>query len=155
MMYMPRALSATADARNALARLTHVFHSELMTGVPFEINPNQELALEVEDAIFEWETAATEDDTKYKGTSTPGSAPAEPFRVQKINLAVPRGTLAAIVGPVGCGKSSLLQGLVGEMRIVQGRVSFGGKVAYCPQTAWIQNATLVRVLTPPQYQDNC
>lgn len=34
-------------------------------------------------------------------------------------------------------------GLIGEMRKVGGRVSFGGRVAYCAQTAWIQNATLV------------
>jgi ATP-binding cassette, subfamily C (CFTR/MRP), member 1 len=34
-------------------------------------------------------------------------------------------------------------GLIGEMRKVQGHVSFGGRVAYCAQTAWIQNATLV------------
>ncbi|KAI6165738.1 ABC protein [Pisolithus thermaeus] len=64
------------------------------------------------------------------------------FKVQGINLAIPRGCLAAIVGPVGSGKSSLLQGIVGEMRKVSGHVSVGGKVAYCSQTAWIQNATL-------------
>lgn len=40
-------------------------------------------------------------------------------------------------------QSSLLLGLIGEMRKLQGHVSFGGRVAYCAQTAWIQNATLV------------
>lgn len=39
-------------------------------------------------------------------------------------------------------QSSLLQGIIGEMRRVRGRISFGGRVAYCPQTAWVQNATL-------------
>ena len=29
------------------------------------------------------------------------------------------------------------------MRKVSGSVTFGGRVAYCSQTAWIQNATLV------------
>lgn len=38
-------------------------------------------------------------------------------------------------------------GLVGEMRKVSGRVSFGGQVAYCAQTAWIQNATLRENIT--------
>ena len=38
-------------------------------------------------------------------------------------------------------------GLIGEMRKVSGRVSFGGRVALCAQTAWIQNATLVSGLT--------
>lgn len=37
-------------------------------------------------------------------------------------------------------------GLIGEMRKVGGRVSFGGRVAYCAQTAWIQNATLVSLV---------
>lgn len=40
----------------------------------------------------------------------------------------------------------MLQGLIGEMRKVKGEVSIGGRVAYCPQTAWIQNATLVSCL---------
>ncbi|KIK99142.1 hypothetical protein PAXRUDRAFT_132675 [Paxillus rubicundulus Ve08.2h10] len=64
------------------------------------------------------------------------------FQVRDVTLTIPRGQLAAIVGPVGSGKSSLLQGIIGEMRRVSGHVSLGGRVAYCPQTTWIQNATL-------------
>lgn len=60
------------------------------------------------------------------------------FQVKDVNLTIPRGSLTAIVGPVGSGKSSLLQGLIGEMRRIEGSVSFGGSVAYCPQSAWIQ-----------------
>ena len=60
------------------------------------------------------------------------------------SMHVQRGTLVAVVGRVGSGKSSLLSGLIGEMRKVSGSVTFGGRVAYCSQTAWIQNATLVR-----------
>ncbi|CAG8856864.1 3522_t:CDS:2, partial [Gigaspora margarita] len=40
------------------------------------------------------------------------------------------------------GKSSLLSALVGEMKRIKGEISLGGKVGYCPQAAWIQNATL-------------
>jgi hypothetical protein len=29
------------------------------------------------------------------------------------------------------------------MRKLEGKVTFGGSIGYCPQTAWIQNATLV------------
>ncbi|RIB06329.1 hypothetical protein C2G38_2217420 [Gigaspora rosea] len=36
--------------------------------------------------------------------------------------------------------------LVGEMRKIKGKVLFGGNVVYCPQTAWIQNATLRAIL---------
>ena len=36
-----------------------------------------------------------------------------PFQLDEVNLTVPRGQLLAIVGAVGSGKSSLLQGLIG------------------------------------------
>ncbi|KAF0540793.1 ABC transporter [Gigaspora margarita] len=62
--------------------------------------------------------------------------------LRKINISIPRGKLIAIVGPVGSGKSSLLSALIGEMKRIKGEVIFGGNVGYCPQTAWIQNATL-------------
>jgi ABC-type multidrug transport system fused ATPase/permease subunit len=60
------------------------------------------------------------------------------FKIKKTNLKIPRGQVIAIVGPVGAGKSSLLQGLIGEMRKESGSVKFGGSVSYCPQNAWIQ-----------------
>ena len=67
------------------------------------------------------------------------------FKMKKTSLKIPKGQVVAIVGPVGSGKSSLLQGLIGEMRKESGSVKFGGSVSYCPQNAWIQ----VRVFQPP------
>ncbi|XP_077406386.1 ATP-binding cassette sub-family C member 3 isoform X2 [Vanacampus margaritifer] len=59
-----------------------------------------------------------------------------------INVLVPQGSLLAVVGHVGCGKSSLISALLGEMEKLEGEVSIRGSVAYVPQQAWIQNATL-------------
>uniref|UniRef100_A0A8C7JPC1 Multidrug resistance-associated protein 1 n=1 Tax=Oncorhynchus kisutch TaxID=8019 RepID=A0A8C7JPC1_ONCKI len=55
---------------------------------------------------------------------------------------IPDGSLVAVVGHVGSGKSSLLSALLGEMEKLEGSVSVKGSVAYVPQQAWIQNATL-------------
>ena len=63
-------------------------------------------------------------------------------KLSNINFEVNRGEFVAIVGPVGAGKSSLLNALVGEMKKDSGSISFGGKIAYCPQSAWIQNASV-------------
>ncbi|XP_056198345.1 ATP-binding cassette sub-family C member 3 isoform X1 [Falco biarmicus] len=62
--------------------------------------------------------------------------------LKDINLLVPSGALVAIVGHVGCGKSSLVSALLGELEKLEGEVAVKGSVAYVPQQAWIQNATL-------------
>ncbi|OAX34172.1 hypothetical protein K503DRAFT_699205, partial [Rhizopogon vinicolor AM-OR11-026] len=168
MMFMPRALSAIPDASSALQRITHVFEAELSSEDTLVIDKDQEPALVVEDATFEWESFEKDSGEAFssKGGGRGGGRPMRGknkdksaqedkakemlapskdvplFRVNNVTMTIPRGQLAAVVGPVGSGKSSLLQGLIGEMRKVSGHVSFRGRVGYCPQTAWIQNATL-------------
>lgn len=66
---------------------------------------------------------------------------AEPFRIHDTSFTVGRHELIAIIGGVGSGKSSLLAALAGDMRKTSGHVAMGGSRAFCPQYAWIQNAT--------------
>ncbi|EPQ29164.1 uncharacterized protein PFL1_03451 [Pseudozyma flocculosa PF-1] len=75
--------------------------------------------------------------------ATPAEEVQEPFSMHHLNLRIAKGELVAIVGPVGSGKSSLLQACIGEMRKTSGTVQWGSeRVAYCSQSAWIQNATV-------------
>ncbi|XP_036408292.1 multidrug resistance-associated protein 1 isoform X1 [Megalops cyprinoides] len=62
--------------------------------------------------------------------------------LKRICMNIPEGALVAVVGHVGSGKSSLLSALLGEMHKQEGSVYVKGSVAYVPQQAWIQNATL-------------
>ncbi|XP_035195040.1 multidrug resistance-associated protein 6-like isoform X3 [Oxyura jamaicensis] len=62
--------------------------------------------------------------------------------LRRIDLTVPQGSLLAIVGPVGAGKSSLLSALLGELEQMDGCVTMKGTAAYVPQQAWIQNASV-------------
>lgn len=39
-----------------------------------------------------------------------------------LDIQVPKGALVAVVGPVGCGKSSLVSALLGEMEKLEGTV---------------------------------
>lgn len=43
--------------------------------------------------------------------------------VCRLNVCVPEGSLVAVVGPVGSGKSSLLSALLGEMDKLEGTVT--------------------------------
>uniref|UniRef100_A0A9J8A459 ABC-type glutathione-S-conjugate transporter n=1 Tax=Cyprinus carpio carpio TaxID=630221 RepID=A0A9J8A459_CYPCA len=62
--------------------------------------------------------------------------------LKRISVRVPCGSLVAVVGHVGSGKSSLLSAMLGETEKRSGAVSVKGSVAYVPQQAWIQNASL-------------
>ncbi|KAF9136196.1 Canalicular multispecific organic anion transporter 2 [Mortierella sp. GBA39] len=62
--------------------------------------------------------------------------------LESIDLSIRNGSLTAIVGRVGQGKSSLLSAIIGEMYKLQGRIQVSGRIAYVPQQSWIMNATL-------------
>lgn len=62
--------------------------------------------------------------------------------LKNVNLHLEKGKLAAVVGPVGSGKSSLVYSLLGETLKMNGTVNIDGSVAFVAQQAWIQNATL-------------
>jgi len=61
-----------------------------------------------------------------------------------MNIAFPPGKLTMIAGAVGCGKSSILSALLGEMRPAGGsaEVKLGGRVAFVAQSPFILNDTL-------------
>ncbi|XP_065203949.1 multidrug resistance-associated protein 1-like [Planococcus citri] len=67
--------------------------------------------------------------------------------LRNINMKVDQGTLVAVVGPVGSGKSSLLSAFLGEMYKITGTVNTKGTIAYVPQEAWIQNTTVKNNIT--------
>ncbi|CAE6379048.1 unnamed protein product [Rhizoctonia solani] len=156
LMFLPRALSSWVDAKNAFGRLKPIFLAETI-GTQLHVHSNQEDALVVRDAEWVWYHQPKAKAAKGRGEPK-GKNPSEKeiqdksgdqrsdktvsFRVTDISLNISRGSVVAIVGPVGSGKSSLLLGLLGEMPRTRGSVSFGGKTAYCSQMAWIQNATL-------------
>ncbi|KAM3864489.1 multidrug resistance-associated protein 1 [Diretmus argenteus] len=93
-----------------------------------------------------------EDSVERRATGLPGSisildgvfswSRTEPPTLKRLNVCIPEGSLVAVVGHVGSGKSSLLSALLGEMEKLEGTVAVKGSVAYVPQQAWIQNATL-------------
>ncbi|KAG0325521.1 hypothetical protein BGZ99_000575 [Dissophora globulifera] len=70
-----------------------------------------------------------------------GSSDVVPF-LKDINLNIPRGALVAVVGPVGSGKSSLLQAMVGNMMKSSGEVVRGATISYASQIPWIRNSTI-------------
>ena len=86
------------------------------------------------------EKAATKSDSGRDSSST--ITQVEPFKLQNMDFSVGRNELVAVIGGVGSGKSSLLAALAGDMRKTHGSVTMGATRAFCPQYAWIQNASV-------------
>ena len=62
--------------------------------------------------------------------------------LKDVNLAMLEGTLNMIVGRVGCGKSSLLKAIIGELVPITGHVRAENCVGYCDQIPWLRNTTI-------------
>ncbi|KAJ1345673.1 hypothetical protein KIN20_000262 [Parelaphostrongylus tenuis] len=76
-------------------------------------------------------------------------------RLLLITFKVHEGKLHAVVGPVGCGKSSLLAAILGEMNHLNGFRKVNGTIAYVSQTPWILNHTVrANILYGLEYDKN-
>lgn len=63
--------------------------------------------------------------------------------IEGVNLHIPGPSLTIVVGPVGCGKSTFLKGLLGETPSFSGSVQLPTReFAFCDQTPWIRNGTI-------------
>ncbi|XP_027165594.1 ABC transporter C family member 4-like [Coffea eugenioides] len=122
----PQSLMAVSQAIISLERLDGYLTShELDTKtVEREEGCSDRIALQVKDGTFSWEDEGAEQVLK------------------DVNFQIKKGELAAIVGTVGSGKSSLLAAVLGELKKISGKVRVCGSTAYVAQSSWIQNATI-------------
>ncbi|KAG0281307.1 hypothetical protein BGZ96_001186 [Linnemannia gamsii] len=158
LMILPSVYTVTVDAYIALKRIQTFLLAEDASPIP-PLEPSHEYALSMDNASFVWDQLSSDSessdtlvpvkpklsDTKGKPKETIKSANEEEETaayLDKINLKIPRGALVAVVGPVGSGKSSLLQAMIGNMTLMDGHVVRGTNISYASQTAWIQNATI-------------
>ncbi|KAH6611162.1 abc transporter family [Trichoderma cornu-damae] len=162
---LPLVLGQAIDAWSSLQRIEQFLLEEEQEEEVI-LKPEGEHAIELIDASFTWERTPTKEADKGaagkdkknakkreapKVTARPASGhdsastlvdEREPFKLQDLNLQAGRNELIAVIGTVGSGKSSLLAALAGDMRKTSGDVVFGASRAFCPQYAWIQNASL-------------
>ncbi|XDV45214.1 hypothetical protein PO909_013347, partial [Leuciscus waleckii] len=121
---LPQVISSIVQASVSLKRIQDFLnHDELDPESVDKRNNASEYAVTVVNGKFAW-------------------AKQDQVTLDNINVLVPQGSLLAVVGHVGCGKTSLVSALLGEMEKLEGQISIRGSVAYVPQQAWIQNASL-------------
>ncbi|XP_062549075.1 multidrug resistance-associated protein 1-like isoform X2 [Armigeres subalbatus] len=62
--------------------------------------------------------------------------------LDQINLQVQEGSFVILTGPVGCGKSSLLSVILGEIDISAGSINVTSSIAYVSQEPWVLNRSI-------------
>ncbi|KAF6122855.1 ATP binding cassette subfamily C member 1 [Phyllostomus discolor] len=124
---LPMVISSIVQASVSLKRLRVFLSHEELEPDSIERRPMKDggssNSITVKNATFTW-------------------ARNDPPTLNGITFSIPEGSLVAVVGQVGCGKSSLLSALLAEMDKLEGHVAIKGSVAYVPQQAWIQNHSL-------------
>ena len=127
LLMFPYALTETVKLVLSLKRIAVFLNAEELKQdnvLEFNSNNNSSNLIEIRKANYTW----------GDGEDTP--------TIKDVSLDVKRGSLVAVVGAVGSGKSSLLSAILGEMNHLSGTITVDGKLAYVPQQPWIQNMTL-------------
>ncbi|CAM8929378.1 unnamed protein product [Rhodiola kirilowii] len=101
--------------------------NEISTSTQFVSECDENYAVLINDACCSWSI----DDEKGKI-----------WALDHVTLSLPKGSLVAITGEVGCGKSSLLNAILGETLISCGSIYSHGSKAYVPQVPWILSGTI-------------
>ncbi|KAK4241442.1 P-loop containing nucleoside triphosphate hydrolase protein [Achaetomium macrosporum] len=165
---LPLVIGQVTDAWSSLSRIQEYLLAEEREEEAV-YKPDAPNAVEMHNASFTWERTPTQDPEgtvagptkgkKEKASKTkPGKHDSsaadsseeastlveerEPFKLEDLNFEIGRTELVAVIGTVGSGKTSLLAALAGDMRKTNGEVILGASRAFCPQYAWIQNATV-------------
>ncbi|XP_053903187.1 multidrug resistance-associated protein 1-like [Malaclemys terrapin pileata] len=120
---LPTVISAVAQTKVSLGRLEDFLYSEDLDPQDIVTNYSGNHAVGFIGASFRWEKTG-------------------PSILNNLNMTILEGSLVAVVGQVGSGKSSLLSAILGEMNKFEGIVQRKGSVAYVSQQAWIQNSIL-------------
>ncbi|KAJ0931804.1 putative ABC-type xenobiotic transporter [Helianthus annuus] len=141
LFMLPNTISQAVNAHVSLKRMEDLLLAEERLLLP---NPPLEPglpAISIRNGSFSWIQSVYLLDNRFhiSGSITGSDKPT----LSNINLDIPTGSLVAIVGSTGEGKTSLVSAMLGELPPVSdAHVVLRGTVAYVPQVSWIFNATV-------------
>lgn len=132
MAIFPNVITSMIEATVSLYRIQDYLSSEEIDFSAIERHDFRKLEnwnssiplVEINQASFKWDKSSSHLD------------------LSNVNLSAHKGTLTAIVGRVGSGKSTLISAILGDNFKISGKLILRGNLAYVPQQPWIMNATV-------------
>ncbi|XP_077498512.1 multidrug resistance-associated protein 1-like [Amblyomma americanum] len=136
LLLIPDLIVGAVVCKVAMRRIKEFMQSEDVDPKQVGSEPDQGDAVTMRQASFSWHRE-------------------QRLVLRDVDLHIPQGHLVAVVGHVGCGKTSFLSAILGELRCVKGSLDRKGKVAYVAQQAWIQNATVRQNILLKRQHHSC
>ncbi|KAH9796221.1 ABC transporter C family member 2 [Citrus sinensis] len=125
LFMLPNMITQVVNANVSLKRMEEFLLAEEKILLPNPPLTSGLPAISIRNGYFSWDSKA------------------ERPTLLNINLDIPVGSLVAIVGGTGEGKTSLISAMLGELPPVSDASAvIRGTVAYVPQVSWIFNATV-------------
>ncbi|XP_062869541.1 ATP-binding cassette sub-family C member 10 [Trichomycterus rosablanca] len=140
----PWVLNGTLEAKVSLDRIQHFLRlrDQDFSAYYSQVSPEDPLsAIQLTQASFSWKRPDDPRPESEAGDTSPSGS----LYLQNLNLSVKKGSLVVVVGKVGCGKSSLLAAMIGELNRCGGAVHVQGReqgFGLAMQEPWIQHATV-------------
>eukprot|EP00096_Caligus_rogercresseyi_P011383 TRINITY_DN4461_c0_g1_i2.p1 TRINITY_DN4461_c0_g1~~TRINITY_DN4461_c0_g1_i2.p1 ORF type:complete len:890 (+),score=159.36 TRINITY_DN4461_c0_g1_i2:173-2842(+) len=128
--FFPSGISASSEALVSMKRIEEFLLLKELTEIQSNINQvilpgrYEPLTVEVSKVSGKW------------------SDESNSFDLKNVSFSVEVGELCAIIGPVGCGKSTVIQALLGEFPISYGEINIKGRISYASQEPWIFSGTV-------------
>ncbi|XP_041696295.2 ATP-binding cassette sub-family C member 10-like [Coregonus clupeaformis] len=144
----PWVLNGTLEAKVSLDRIQRFLKlpNQDLDAYFSHVDPEDPLdTIVMSQGTFSWQGPGGPDHPTEGDTGSETESPKGSLLLHSLNLTITKGSLVVVVGKVGCGKSSLLAAITGELNrrggvvYVQGREDGFGLAA---QEPWIQHATV-------------
>ncbi|XP_023170245.2 probable multidrug resistance-associated protein lethal(2)03659 isoform X2 [Drosophila hydei] len=137
--FFPSGMSQVAELLVSLRRITAFMVREETDVAMLEEQPEEENAAERKKLLANGHQEQLNSDIGVEIRQLRArwdSEHVEPI-LDDINMQLKKQQLVAVIGPVGAGKSSLIQAILGELRAEAGEVKLNGRCSYAAQEPWL------------------
>ena len=146
---LPLYLRDIVNARIAIQRIERLLrYDDMIKYITLTANPSN--SIELKDACMAWDAYSppfksqnsTGDNITRSEAIVQRSSTLSSRCLFDLNIEIPETKHIGITGSVGSGKTAFLLSILGQMRLISGKIGVKGSVAYVTQEPWILNATV-------------
>uniref|UniRef100_A0A665UDL7 ATP-binding cassette sub-family C member 10 n=1 Tax=Echeneis naucrates TaxID=173247 RepID=A0A665UDL7_ECHNA len=144
----PWVLNGILEAKVSLERIQRFFkltNQDLQAYYALVSPEDSQTSVLLSQGTFSWQSPGAPDPSKEGEAETETETTKGSLMLHSLNLHITKGSLVVVVGKAGCGKSSLLAALTGELNRLSGVVYVADREAgfgLAAQEPWIQHASV-------------